>query len=398
MSFFASVEQLPEDPIFGLGQIFQADPHPHKVNLSIGAYRDNDGKPKVFECVRKAEKLLLDAHMNKEYLAISGDPVFLKLILQEALGKALYNTFAERVFPVQTVGGTGALRVGMEFLSRNGIKSIYLPDPTWPTHRLIAHYAAMKIHNYPYYNQQRHAVDFPALCNFYRSLQRGSVVLLHACCHNPTGADFSEADWHELSQLIKERGLLPFFDMAYQGLGHDLERDASSVRYFLQQGHEMLIALSYAKNFGLYGERVGALAVVCQDSTFIPRVSSQLKQITRATYSNCPLHGSRIVTTILQSESLTQEWKAELKQVRERIQNMRYQLVEKLKKAVTHCDMTFLEDQQGMFSYTDLSEKQVLRLREEFSIYLTGNGRASIAGLTQHNIDYVAQAIAKVLQ
>lgn len=398
MSLFASVEQLPEDPIFGLGQLFQADPHPHKVNLSIGAYRDDEGKPKVFECVRVAEKGLLDAHANKEYLALSGDPHFLKLIMQQAFGEALYSEHSARIFPLQTVGGTGALRIGMEFLSRNGLKSFYLPDPTWPTHRLIASYAALKIQNYPYYSAQSHGVDFPALSRFLRTLERGSIVLLHACCHNPTGADLSEAEWQEISKIMKERSLLPFFDMAYQGLGRDLDSDAWSVRYFLQQGHEMLVALSYAKNFGLYGERVGALALVCQDPALIPRVSSQLKQITRATYSNCPLQGARIVSIILQSPLLTQEWKKELTQVRERIQNMRLQLVQKLRQVVPNHDMGFLAHQQGMFSYTDLSEKQVLRLREDYHIYMTGNGRLSIPGLTRHNIDDVAQAIGKVLQ
>lgn len=396
-SHFTSVELLPVDPIFGLPILFAEDKNPNKVNLGIGAYRDAAGKPLVLSCVKKAEKLILEKNANKEYLPIEGAASFISASLKLIFGDALYTQVKERLFGAQTVGGTNALRIAGDFLSRNGMRNIYFPEFTWPNHRLIFSYANMQIATYPYYDQQHHTLNFSGMCKAIQHMPPGSIVLLHACCHNPTGVDPSQNQWKELSELIKAKNLIPLFDLAYQGFGTDLQQDAFSVRYFAEQGHELFIASSYAKNLGLYGERVGALAVITHEENHTKKVASQLKQLIRSSYSNPPLHGEQIVTTILESKNLSEEWETELSEMRKRIIDMRIALSTGLKKAGISQEMSFLETQKGIFSFLGITKEQVHLLRNQYGIYLPDNGRINMAGLTYQNMNYVVEAIVALM-
>lgn len=398
MSFFTSVEMLPEDPILSLPIHFAADTHENKVNLGIGSYQDGQGKPAVFSCVKEAEKILLDQNLNKQYPPIDGNPNFNNVITQLLFGEASQNYSNGEIFTMQTVGGTGALRIGSEFLARNRKMSIYVPDPTWPNHRPVFKYAEMEIHSYPYYHRVAHDLDFDGMCSSINRVPSPGIILFHACCHNPTGIDPTVEQWQELSQLLKKKKLLPFFDVAYQGLGLGVEEDVYPIRLFLEQGHEMLIASSCSKNFGLYGERVGALTIVTQSPKIAQRVLSQCKQIVRSSYSMPPLHGGRIVTTVLQSSKLTEEWKQELASMRKRIKTMRHELVVGLENAGVKKDVKFFETQKGIFSYTGLTPSQVQKLREDYGIYTAAHGRINIAGLNDKNIQYVVSALAQVLE
>lgn len=397
MSFFTSVELLPEDPILNLPFLFAADQHENKVNLGIGSYKDGEGKPLVLSCVRKAEKILLDKKLNKEYPPINGDPAFNTAVAKLIFGESAKSFSNGEMFTMQTLGGTGGLRIGSEFLARNRKMDIYLSEPTWPNHRPVFSYAGMAIHNYPYYHRVAHDLDFEGMCSAINKIPSPGVILLHACCHNPTGIDPNREQWQELSVLIKKKHLLPFFDFAYQGFGEGIHEDAYPVRHFLEQGHEMLVSSSYSKNFGLYGERVGALTIVTNDKQITARALSQCKQIVRSSYSMPPLHGGRIVATILDSQELTQEWEEELKGMRDRIKEMRRALSEGLKAAGVKQDVSFFETQKGVFSYTGLTPEKVQRLRHQYGIYGADNGRINIAGLNHHNIQYVIAALAEIL-
>lgn len=398
MSFFTSVELLPEDPILSLPILFAADPHENKVNLGIGSYKDDKGSPVVFSCVKQAEQLILEKNMNKEYLPIEGHAGYNAAISKLLFGPAAQKYSNGEMVTVQTVGGTGALRIGAEFLARNRKMDIYVSDPTWPNHRPILTYSGMSVHTYPYYHKSTHDLDFPGLCEAINLMHSPGVLLLHACCHNPTGIDPTHEQWQELSVLIKKKKLFPFFDVAYQGLGHGVEEDVYPVRYFLEQGHEMLVASSCSKNFGLYGERVGSLTIVTQEAETTRRILSQVKQIIRSCYSMPPLQGGRTVATILQSDKLTEEWKQELSVIRNRIKQMRKELVAGLVEAGVSKDVSFFETQLGMFSYTGLTLHQVQRLRQEYGIFATSNGRINIAGLNESNIQYVVSAFSDVMR
>jgi aspartate aminotransferase len=398
MSFFKSVELLPEDPILSLPIYFAADAHPKKVNLGIGAYKDAQGKPAVLSCVRKAEKIIFDQNLNKEYLPIEGNKAYISSLSQLAFGSDLNNKLADRMFAVQTVGGTGGLSIAGDFFFHNLSKTVQLSDPTWPNHRPIFRYAGLNMESYPYYDNQKHDLDFAGMCQAITKMPAGNILVLHGCCHNPSGMDPTQEQWKELSSLIKKQRVLPFFDFAYQGFGNGIEEDAFAVRYFAEQGHEMLVASSCSKNFGLYGERMGMLVIISSDRETIPKVSSQIKQIIRSNYSMPPLHGSRIISTILQNEELTKEWHQELAQMRNRVKEMRQALMEKLKAKNINMDVSFMARQTGLFSFTGLNSDQVQSLRRDYGIYITNNGRANIAGLTWDNIDYVVEAMAKVLK
>lgn len=394
MSLYDSIELFPEDPILGLAILFASDNRPNKVNLGIGSYKNDRGESVVLTCVKEAEKLLLEKNLNKDYAPIDGLVAYNKVGLRLIFGEEHAH---EAQFAVQTVGGTGALSIAGKFLARTGTKTLYLPDPSWPNHKTIFTYSGLQTSTYPYYNIKTHSINFSDMCRAILEMPAGSVILLHGCCHNPTGIDPSQAQWRELSTLIKKQKIIPLFDLAYQGFGTGIEEDAFAVRLFVEDGHELFITASFAKNFGLYGERAGLLAINTANANSAQRVRSQLKQIVRGNYSSPPIHGARIVETVLQSPTLSKLWRQEVNEMRLRIIEMRKILSTGLAKA-TGRDFSFITEQSGIFSYTGLNKDQVMRLRNDYGIYMTENGRANVAGLNTRNIDYVVQAFSTLLK
>lgn len=398
MSKFANVQKMPDDPILHLPFLFAADQNPNKVNLGIGAYKDDLGNPVVLSCVRKAEQQLLDRRLDKEYLPIAGLADFNSATLKLIFGPQFSLSHPKQLFAMQTIGGTGALRIGNKLLSTVGFPQIYIPQPTWPNHNLILKYAGMHINMYPYYDSDRHTFEFNGMCDAIQKMKAGDVILLHACCHNPSGVDPNMEQWKEIAALVKKRELIPFFDFAYQGFGNGIEEDAQAVRYFAEQDLEMFVASSYSKNLGLYGERVGMLTIITNDEDSKVRVASQCKQIVRANYSMPPLQGARIVTTVLNSEPLYNEWMQELAGMRNRIKEMRKALVTKLDAHGIHKNIAKIEKENGLFSYVGLTQDLAEKLRSDFAIYMPKDGRINFAGLNSKNIDYVVNAIATVLK
>lgn len=393
MSFFRSVELLPDDPILKLPIAFAADTRKLKVNLGIGVYKNAQGQSHVLSCVRKAEEKLIQSQLNKEYLPIQGDQNY----IQECTKLILGQDCEERMFVAQSVGGTSALRIGGDLIFFNKLTpNLFVADPTWPNHHQIFSRAGFNVQTHPYYDHSRKGLNFSGMCESLSKMPQNSVILLQACCHNPTGLDPSLTQWKEISALIKKRQLVPFFDLAYQGFGTSLEDDARIVRLFAEEGHEMLVAWSGSKNFGLYGERVGLIAFICKDKDIAKKVGSQIKQIIRCTYSMSPLHGVRIVGTILQTKELRDLWVAELAEMRDRIGEMRKLFAAKLGAKMPQIDFSFLNNQTGMFSFSGLSEEQVKKLQTDFGIYLPTNGRINVAGLNLQNIDYVVDAFASL--
>lgn len=394
---WSTISLLPDDPIFGLNALFLKDQHPQKVNLGIGAYKDAAGKPVVLNSVHTAEKLLLEKGLNKEYPPMEGLPEFIQASMALVFGKEHPILNDGRLVGIQSVGGTGALRIAAELVSQKCSKNVFLPTPTWPNHQQIFNFAGLKVSSFPYYNEKTHGLDMPFMVQAIKEMPPKSLIVLHGCCHNPTGVDPSLAQWQELSHLIKKQQLLPFFDLAYQGFAQNLEADTAGIRLFVADGHEMLVANSFSKNFGLYGERVGSLAIISQDAATSRNVKSFVKQLIRSNYSMPPIHGAQIVTTILKSESLRAEWEIELQEMRHRIITMRQALVAGLHVMQTPIDFSFINEQTGMFSFSGLNETQVLRLREHHGIYTPLNGRINIAGLNESNIDYVVHSISQSL-
>ena len=392
MKFFDTVEMAPPDPILGLNAAFKADPRSNKVNLSIGAYKTDDLQPLVLAAVRKAEGQILTEGMDKEYLSQDGNPEYVKRSI-----KLVFDTEQDNIFGAQAPGGTAGVRLAGDFLAQIGNQVIYIPDPTWANHNQVFARAGLQTASYPYYDAERRAFTKSRMVEAIKSIPSGSPILLHACCHNPTGLDPTPEDWKEISTVIKAQELLPVFDFAYQGFGRGIDEDAIAVRHFLADGHQMLVANSYSKNFGLYGERTGGVYVVTADGTSAQRVKSQVMRIIRANYSNPPLHGSRIIAMVLASDTLKQEWEAELAVMRERISGMRKALAERLNAGGSPVDFSFMYRQNGMFSYSGLSKAAVDRLREEYAIYMPTNGRLNVAGLSPKNLDYVVEAILVVL-
>lgn len=395
MSFFNDVTTVPEDPILGLTGLFYSDPHA-RVNLGVGSYKDEQGHPLVLSAVRKAEQILLEEKFDKEYLSIAGDPAYIR-----ETGLLLFGTelpIAEKSFGAQTLGGSGALRLGGDFLAQQGFSTIYLPSPSWGNHIGIFTRSLLKCQFYPYYNSQERQIDFKGWCNAIEAMEPNSIILLHGCCHNPTGMDPDKEQWKTLSELLKRKKILPFFDIAYQGFDSGLNEDVWSLRHFASEGHILLVASSYSKNMGLYSERVGSLFVFGQSKAVCEGLGSQVRQIIRGNYSNPPSHGARIVSQILQQPQLRQEWIEELTQMRQRIQTMRKVLAEKLSADRPDINWQFLHKQKGIFSFSGLNVEQVQKLRQEFGIYMLENGRISIAGLNFSNIDYTAQAFLSVLR
>ncbi|HOQ32406.1 MAG TPA: amino acid aminotransferase [Candidatus Hydrogenedens sp.] len=391
-------EMAPPDPILGLTEAFLKDSNPEKINLGVGVYKDNSNKTPIFNTVKKAEKILLEKEQTKSYLPISGSPEFCEQVQYLVLGKHNPCILDKRVATVQTVGGTSALRVFADLIKTNiGIKKIWISNPTWENHAKIFQLAGFETATYPYYKAETHALDWNKMLSTLESIPEGDIVLLHGCCHNPTGIDLSEEQWDTVANVIKARGILPLIDFAYQGLGDGLEEDAKGVRIIVDKVPEVFICSSFSKNFGLYNERCGALIGVCGNSETCQKVLSQMKIVVRTNYSNPPAHGAYIVHTILNSEELRKEWENEVQEMCSRIKSMRKLFVEKLKEKGVTQDFSFIEKQKGMFSFSGLTKEQVLRLREEFSIYIVNSGRINVAGITTNNIDRLAEAISKVL-
>ena len=397
MPFFNDIPLLPDDPILGLPIAFAADSRPNKVNLGIGAYKTAEGLPLVLSSVRKAESQLLQKHLNKDYLRIEGDGEFLRCALQLLLGTDSNLLQSGHFFSAQTVGGACALRIAGEFLAKLISKTIFISQPSWSNHKQIFERAGLNVGSYPYFDPKTCLLDYLGMCEAIKNMPPRSVILLHGCCHNPTGIDPTFEQWKELSELIKKQQLIPLFDIAYQGFGDGLDQDAQAIRHFVREGHEMLIAYSFSKNFGLYGERVGFLTIMSSKPETMPKVGSQIKYLIRANYSNPPLHGARIISTILKSPELTSEWKMELNNMCERVKEMRKALVAALLVQGKDRNFAYMHRQNGLFSFSGLSPEMVERLRSEKAIYMPSNGRINIAGLNTQNLSYVAEGLLSVL-
>jgi aromatic-amino-acid transaminase len=398
-SLFSRVEMAPRDPILGLNEQFAADPNPNKVNLGIGVYTDADGKLPLLGCVKAAEAQLMQAPKPRGYLPIDGIAAYDKAVQGLVFGANHEAVTSGRIATVQGLGGTGGLKVGADFLERlNPDAKVLISDPSWENHRALFEAAGFSVGTYPYYDAAKQGVNVEAMLAALNSAAAGTVVVLHACCHNPTGYDISPAQWEQVIAALKARKLVPFLDMAYQGFGEGIAEDGAVIQQFLAAGLDFFVATSFSKSFSLYGERVGALSVVCASKDEAGRVLSQIKRVIRSNYSNPPTHGAQIVATVLSSPELRSQWEQELAGMRERIRAMRSTLVDKLTAAGVKGDLSYITRQKGMFSYSGLSAAQMERLRTEFGVYGVSTGRICVAALNLHNVDYVAKAIAAVMQ
>ncbi|MBB5877650.1 MULTISPECIES: amino acid aminotransferase [unclassified Xanthomonas] len=397
MSFFANVEQVPGDPILGLTEAYNADSRPTKVNLGVGIYYDENGRIPLLRAVQQIEQQLAQDAKPRGYLPIDGLPAY-DLATQKLLfGAESPLLAAGRVATSQTVGGSGALRVGADLLKKLlSTSTIAISNPSWENHRAVFGAAGFDVVEYTYFDPASHGLNFDGMLADLRQLAPGSVVLLHACCHNPTGADLSQAQWRTVAELLKERNLFPFVDIAYQGFDKGIDADAYAVRLLAEVGIDSyVVASSYSKSFSLYGERVGALSVVSANAAESKAVQSQVKRIIRTIYSSPSTHGAALVAGVLNSPELRTMWEQELTEMRERIHALRAGMVQKL-AALGAPEFGFIQQQAGMFSYSGLSKAQVDRLRDEFGIYAVGTGRICVAALSQKNLDYVTQAVATV--
>jgi aspartate aminotransferase, mitochondrial len=400
-AYWSGVEEGRPDPILGLTVAYRKDANESKVNLGVGAYRTDEGKPLVLECVKAAKaKLLSDANLDHEYAGITGIDDFVRRSVALAFGSDSVAIHEERVAATQTLSGTGALRVAAAFLSRfRGPKTpVYMPTPTWANHMPTFGDAELRVQpKYRYYDAATCGLDFDGMLGDLHVAPKGAVVLLHACAHNPTGVDPSAEQWAEISAVMKERGLFALFDCAYQGFATgDPEVDAGAIRRFVDDGHNVAVCQSYSKNFGLYGERTGCLSLLAADTAERDRLLSQLKILIRPMYSNPPIFGARIVATILGDEQLTALWRTEVQAMADRINIMRSSLVDALARLGSTRDWSHIVRQKGMFCFTGLAAEQCDHLIAEHSVYLTRNGRISIAGVTSQNVQYVAEAIHNV--
>lgn len=395
-TYLAEIPMGAPDAILGIAENFKKCTDPHKVNVCVGAYRDENGKPWILPSVREAEKLLMDdPSENKEYASISGDAVFVEQAIKFAYGQ---QVDLGKIAAVQTLSGTGACRIGGEFLGKfYPVKKIYIPDPTWGNHISIFENCGLEVVRYRYYSRATNGLDLKGMVEDIKAAPDGSIVLLHACAHNPTGCDPSHEQWKVISDLIKEKNLQVFFDSAYQGFASgDAEADGFALRYFVSEGHNVMLAQSFAKNFGLYGERCGTLSFVTQSADEKERVLSQVKRIIRPMYSSPPVHGSSIVRKVLTNDKLTKQYYEECAFMANRIASMRNLLVEELKKAGSTHDWSHITSQIGMFAYTGMNSDMCDKLTLEYSIFLTRDGRISLAGLNEKNVAYVAKAIHSV--
>ena len=398
MSMFSAVEMAPRDPILGLNEQFAADSNPKKVNLGVGVYYDDNGKLPLLACVQKAEQAMMAKPSARGYLPIDGIAAYDSAVQALVFGAQSPSVLAKRVATVQCLGGTGGLKVGADFLKRlNPQAKVLISDPSWENHKALFTQAGFEVQAYPYYDAQALGVNFPKMLASLASAQAGSIVVLHACCHNPTGYDITPSQWQQVVETVKAKGLTAFLDMAYQGFGHGIAEDGAVVDLFVQAGLSFFVATSFSKSFSLYGERVGALSVHCETADEAAKVLSQLKIAIRTNYSNPPIHGGSVVAAVLNTPEWHSLWESELAGMRVRIKDMRQKLVEGLKAAGVQRDMSFITQQIGMFSYSGLSKDQMIRLRSEFGVYGTDTGRMCVAALNSKNIDHVCASIAKVL-
>ncbi|EDW78085.1 uncharacterized protein Dwil_GK24813 [Drosophila willistoni] len=398
-SWFTEVQMGPPDAILGVTEAFKKDTNPKKINLGAGAYRDDNTKPYVLPSVREAEKRLISRALDKEYSTIIGIPEFYNKAIELALGPSSQRLKAKHNATVQTISGTGALRVGAAFLSKfwKGNREVYLPSPSWGNHVPIFEHSGLSVKRYRYYNAEHCNLDFNGMIEDLKKIPESSIVLLHACAHNPTGVDPSHEQWREISKVVKDRKLYPFIDMAYQGFATgDVDNDAFAVRIFEADGHDFCLAQSFAKNMGLYGERAGAYTVICSDQEEAARVMSQIKILIRALYSNPPIHGARLAAEILNNDDLRSQWLKDVKVMADRIIDVRGKLKANLEKLGSSQNWNHIVDQIGMFCFTGLKPEQVDKLTKEHSVYLTRDGRVSMAGVTSKNVDYLAESIHAV--
>ncbi len=395
----AAVPLAPKDPILGVTEAYVADPNPKKVNLGVGVYTDDDGKVPVLDCVKRVEEERAKSGAPKSYLPIDGMAAYDKAVRELVFGPASRALKENRVVTVQALGGTGGLKIGADFLRiLSPLATVWISDPSWENHRALFEGAGFAVKSYAYYDAASHGLDFAGMKSALQSMPAGSIVILHSCCHNPTGVDLSQEQWREVLEVVRARGLVPFLDLAYQGFADGVDADAYAPRLFAESLPFVLLSSSFSKSVSLYGERVGAASVVTGTTDEAARVLSQLKRVVRANYSNPPTTGADIVTRILATPDLRKLWDQEVGAMRDRIKAMRKALVDGIHKRVPGSDFSFILRQRGMFSYSGLTREQVLRLRSEYSIYTIETGRICVAALTTKNIDYVADAIAKVIR
>ncbi|MBU1357400.1 MAG: aspartate/tyrosine/aromatic aminotransferase [Gammaproteobacteria bacterium] len=398
MSMFTAVEMAPRDPILGLNEQFAADSNPKKVNLGVGVYYDDEGKLPLLQCVRAVEQKMTQSPTARGYLPIDGIVAYDNAVKGLVFGADSEPVQSGRVATIQAVGGTGGLKVGADFLKKLNPKAkVLISDPSWENHRALFSGAGFEVDTYPYYDAARRGIDFDGMLAKLNASEAGTVVVLHACCHNPTGYDITPEQWDQVVAAVKAKNLVAFLDMAYQGFGFGIREDGAAVAKFVDAGLTFFVSTSFSKSFSLYGERVGALSVLCASKEEAARVLSQLKIVIRTNYSNPPTHGGAVVAAVLGDAELRALWEKELGDMRTRIKAMRQKLVDGLKAAGVKQDMSFITSQIGMFSYSGLTKDQMVRLRDEFGVYGTDTGRMCVAALNSKNIDHVCQSIAKVL-
>ncbi|VVM40342.1 Aromatic-amino-acid aminotransferase [Pseudomonas fluorescens] len=398
MSLFSAVEMAPRDPILGLNEAFNADTRTTKVNLGVGVYCNEEGRIPLLRAVIEAETIRVAQHASRGYLPIDGIAAYDQAVQKLLFGNDSPLISAGRVITTQAVGGTGALKIGADFLKQllpNAVVAI--SDPSWENHRALFETAGFPVQNYRYYDAATHDVNRAGMLEDLNALPNGSIVILHACCHNPTGVDLTPADWNNVLDVVKAKGHVPFLDMAYQGFGDGIDEDAAAVRLFAESGLTFFVSSSFSKSFSLYGERVGALSIISESKEESARVLSQVKRVIRTNYSNPPTHGASIVAAVLNSPELRAQWEAELAEMRLRIRGMRTQMVDLLAEKAPGRDFSFVGRQRGMFSYSGLTTEQVHRLRNEFGIYALDTGRICVAALNQSNIKAVTDAIVQVI-
>lgn len=395
---FKHIEALPADPILGLNQTFQQDQNPDKINLSVGVYQNAKGQTPIFEAVKKAEQELLNAQTTKSYIAQAGDSAFLNHISRLLLGDSLVDQLDDRLTSVMTPGGCGALRMGAELLVASGFKGkVWVSDPTWANHFPLLQSAGLSLTTYRYYDSNVNGIDFAGMLEDLQQIPEGDIVLLHGCCHNPTGADITPEQWDQVIEIIAARNLVPFIDVAYQGFGHGLEGDAYGVRQAVAKLPEVLIANSCSKNFGLYRERTGCVMVVSESGKQTNAAKSHIMSAARRCYSMSPYHGGGIVGHLLSDPELTQNWKNELNQVRERMNRLRVGLATGLNDAQNRIDFEFVSNSSGMFCYLGIPKDDVLTLRSEYGIYLLESTRINVAGLSEANLPIIVERVSEVL-
>ncbi len=397
-SIFSAIPMAPRDPILGITEAFNADQNPQKVNLGVGVYYDNNGKVPLLKCVQKAKALILEKAVPHTYLPIDGLADYTAAVQKMIFGEDCLAYQEKRIVTTQALGGTGALKIGADFIRRFLPNSqVWISDPTWANHRALFEASGFTVNTYPYYDAETRGINFNAMLAEFKSMPEGSVVIMHACCHNPTGIDLSETQWNEIISIVKERSLIPFLDMAYQGFSKSLEEDGQVIKQFADNCSYVFVSNSFSKSFSLYGERIGAFSLVAKSEDEATRALSQIRRVIRTNYSNPPRHGAEIVTHVLTSPELYTLWSDELSEMRSRIADMREKLAKHLSTLKKDTDFSYITQQNGLFSYSGLTKEQVEQLQNQYSIFAVGTGRICVAALNSNNIERVANAIAQVM-